>query len=188
MQQRLAELFSYMDSTRTRLLATIRDLNPSFAGVRSRGDSWSAEETLAHLALVEERIARLIEEGVEWAKGNDVGPEKSDESVMSSLDQFSLADPIVRRKAPAAITPPEGKSVEESVDALVAWRARLKASLLAGQGFDLTDVRKPHPLTGSMNMYQWALFAAHHEERHRKQIERTMDEVTELAAESAPIV
>jgi uncharacterized damage-inducible protein DinB len=188
MQQRLAELFSYMDSTRERLLATVRDLNPSFSGVRSRGDSWSAEETLAHLALVEERIARLVEEGVEWAKANDIGPEKSTESVMSSLDQFSLADPIDKRKAPAAITPSEGRPADESVAALIAWRARLKAALLAGQGFDLDEVRKPHPLTGSMSMHQWALFAAHHEERHRKQIERTMDEVTELAAESAPIV
>lgn len=188
MQQRLAELLSYMDSTRERLLATVRDLNPSFAGVRSHGDTWSAEETLAHLALVEERIARLVEEGVEWAKANDVGPEKSDESVLSSLDPFSLTEVTEKRKAPAPITPPEGKSVDDSISSLVAWRARLKAALLRGQGFDLDEVRKPHPLTGSMNMHQWALFAAQHEERHRKQIERTMNEVTELAAESAPIV
>jgi uncharacterized damage-inducible protein DinB len=188
MQQRLAELLSYMDSTRERLLATVRDLNHSFAGVRCHGDCWSAEETLAHLAIVEERIARLVEEGVEWAKANDIGPEKSDESVLSSLDQFSLTEAIEKRKAQAAITPQEGKSVEESVAALIAWRARLKAALLAGQGFDLDQVRKPHPLTGSMSMHQWALFAAQHEERHRKQIEKTMDEVTELAAESAPIV
>lgn len=177
-----------MDSMRERLLTTVRDLNPSFAGVRSRGGSWSAEETLAHLALVEERIARLVEEGVEWAKANDVGPEKPDESVLSSLDRFSLTDATEKRRAPAAITPPEGRSVDESVAALVAWRARLKAALLGGQGFDLSEVRKPHPITGAMNMHQWALFAAQHEERHRKQIERTMDEVTELAAESAPIV
>ena len=177
-----------MDSTRDRLLVTVRDLNPSFSGVRSRGDCWSAEENLAHLALVEERIARLVEEGVEWAKANSVGPEASDESIMSSLDAFSLTDAIDKRKAPASISPPEGKSVEESLEALLGWRARLKAALLASQGFDLTKVTKPHPVAGAMNMYQWGLFAAHHEERHRKQIERTMDEVTELCAESAPIV
>ena len=78
MQQRLAELLSYMDSTRAGLLTTVSNLNPSFAGVRPRGESWSAADNLAHLALVEERIARLVEEGVEWAKANDVGPEASD--------------------------------------------------------------------------------------------------------------
>lgn len=188
MQQRLAELLSYMNGTRERLLATVSNLNPSFAGVRPRGDSWSAAENLAHLALVEERIARIVEDGAEWAKGNGVGPETSDESIMSSLDSFSLVDVVEKRKAPATITPAEDKTVEESVDALIGWRARLKAALLASQGFDLTQVTKPHPVAGAMNMYQWALFVAQHEERHRRQIERTMDEVTELCAESAPIV
>lgn len=188
MQQRLVDLLAYLDSTRERLLATVGDLNPSFAGVRSRGDCWSADEVLAHLALVEERIARLVGEGVEWAKANGIGPETSDDSVMSSLDQFSFPDPTEKRTASVATTPTEDKPVNESIASLVAWRAQLKAALLAGQGFDLTQVTKPHPAAGTMNMYQWALFAAHHEERHRKQIERTMDEVTELAAESAPIV
>lgn len=188
MQQRLAELLSYLDSTRERLLATVSNLNPSFAGVRPRGESWSAADNLAHLALVEERIARLVEDGVEWAKGNGVGPEASDESIMSSLDRFSLTDAMEKRTAPPTITPEEGKSVEDSVDSLVGWRARLKAALMASHGFDLTAVTKPHPVTGAMSMYQWGLFAAQHEERHRRQIERTMDEVTELCAESAPIV
>lgn len=188
MQQRLAELLSFMDTTRERLLATVGNLNPSFARVRSRADCWSAEDNLAHLAMVEERIARLVEEGVEWAKANNVGPETSDESIISSLDRFSLAEAVEKRKAPAAITPTEDKSVEDSVEALQGWRARLKAALLASQGFDLTQVTKPHAIAGAINMYQWGLFAAQHEDRHRKQIERTMDEVTELCAESAPIV
>ncbi|HUQ47688.1 MAG TPA: DinB family protein [Gemmatimonadaceae bacterium] len=188
MQQRLAELLSYLDSTREQLLATVSNVNPSFAGVRPRGESWSAADNLAHLALVEERIARLVEEGVEWAKANGVGPETSDESIMSSLDRFSLTDAVKKRTAPPMITPEEGKTVEESVEALLGWRARLKAALLASQGLDLTQVTKPHPVAGAMSMYQWGLFVAQHEERHRRQIERTMDEVTELCAESAPIV
>jgi uncharacterized damage-inducible protein DinB len=188
MQQRLAELLSYMDSTRERLLETVRNLNPSFAGVRPRGEEWSAADNLAHLAMVEERIARLVEEGVQWAKDNAVGPEASDESIMSSLDKYSLAEVVEKRKSPASFTPTEEKPVEESVDALLGWRARLKAALVSSQGFDLTNVTKPHPVAGAMSMYQWGLFVAQHEERHRKQIERTMDEVTELCAESAPIV
>lgn len=188
MQQRLAELLSYMDSTRARLLETVSNLNPSFAEVRPRGESWSAADNLAHLALVEERIARIVEDGVEWAKTNDVGPEASDESIMSSLDRLQLTEGAGKMTAPPTITPEEGKTVEESVEALLGWRARMKAALLASQGFDLTQVTKPHPVAGAMSMYQWGLFAAQHEERHRRQIERTMDEVTELCAESAPIV
>jgi uncharacterized damage-inducible protein DinB len=188
MQQRLAELLSYMDSTRKGLLETVSNLNPSFAGVRPREESWSASDVLAHLAIVEERIARLVEEGVQSAKASNLGPEASDESIMSSLDRFSFAEIVEKRTAPASITPTEDKSVEESIEALIGWRARLRSALLASQGVDLIAVTKPHPIAGAMNMYQWGLFVAQHEERHRVQIERTMDEVTELCAESAPIV
>lgn len=188
MQQRLAELLSYMDSTRKRLLETVGNLNPSFAGVRPREDSWSAADVLAHLAIVEERVTRLVEEGVQWAKDNNVGPEASDESIMSSLDRFSFSEVAEKRTSPASVTPTEEKGVEESVEALIGWRARLRSALIASQGIDLVSVTKPNAVAGPINMYQWALFAAQHEERHRRQIERTMDEVTELCAESAPIV
>src|SRR5665647_1422498 len=106
MKQRLAELVSYMDATRERLVATVREINPTFSGVRPRGDTWSVEENLAHLAMSEERIARLVADGVEWAKANGVGPATSDESVMSSLDQFSVAAPTTRRQAPPSVSPP----------------------------------------------------------------------------------
>ena len=84
--------------------------------------------------------------------------------------------------------PPEGKSIDESLAALTASRAKMKEALLSGDGLDLCEVKRPHPVAGEINLYQWALFVAQHEERHRRQIEKTLDEVTELAAESAPIV
>ncbi len=188
MQQRLSELFTYMDSTRERLLATVREINPTFAGVRPRGDSWSVEEIVAHLAIVEERISRLVADAVEWAKENDVGPATTDESVMSSLDEHSVVEPPVRKQAPKAVMPPEGRPIDESLGTLRDSRTRLRDALIAGDAFDMGKVKRPHASFGDLDVAQWALFVAQHEERHRRQIERTMDEVTELAAECAPIV
>lgn len=188
MQPRLAELFSYLDSTRAKLVETVGAINPSFAGVRSRGDCWSAEENLAHLAITEERIAGLIGKSVEWAKENGIGPAMSSESIMSSMDQFHVIDPPVKAVAPQSVAPPEERPIDESLASLSNSRTQLKAALLAGEGLDLSVVKRKHPGYGEIDLYQWALFVAQHEERHRRQIERTMDEVTELAAESAPIV
>lgn len=188
MRQRLAELFSYMDSTRDKLVETARAINPAFAGVRPRGDCWSADENLAHLAIVEERVTRLIATSVEWAEANGIGPETSDESIMSSLDQYRVVDAAFKAQAPPAVAPPEGKPIDESLASLAFSRPRLQKALLAGEGLDLCEVKRPHAAMGEINLYQWALFVAQHEERHRRQIEKTMDEVTELAAESAPIV
>lgn len=188
MQQRLSELLSYMDATRGKLLATVREINPTFAGVRPRGDTWSVEENVAHLAIVEERISRLVADAVEWAKENAVGPTTSDESVMSSLDQHSVVEPPVKRQAPKGVTPPEGRPIDDSLASLASSRTRLREALIAGDAFDMSSVKRPHSSFGELDLFQWALFVAQHEERHRRQIERTMDEVTEIAAECAPIV
>lgn len=188
MRQRLAELISYLDETRDRLFATVSSIDPGVAGIRPRGDVWSVEDNAAHLVRVEEGVSRLIAKSVEWARANGVGEETSDESIMGSLDKYGLAEATFKRQAPSMVEPPSGKSVEESVAALVASRDRLKEALVGGDGLDLCEVKRPHPVVGEINVYQWALFVAQHEERHRRQIEKTVDAVTELAAESLPIV
>ncbi|MEO5904423.1 MAG: DinB family protein [Gemmatimonadaceae bacterium] len=188
MRQRLAELIAYMDDTRSRLEVTARRISPSFAGIRPRGDTWSAEDNMAHLVVVEAGVSRLIGRSVEWAKANGVGSEIADDSIMASLDRYGLAEGTFKMQAPLSVVPPEGKSIDESLNALTASRVAMKEALLSGDGLDLSQVKRPHPVAGEINVYQWALFVAQHEERHRRQIEKTLDEVTELAAESAPIV
>jgi hypothetical protein len=188
MRQQLAELFSYMDETRDKLVGTAQSINPAFAGVRPKQDGWTAEENLAHLAIVEDRVSRLVAWGVDWAKTNGIGPETSDESIMSSLDEHGVADATVKMQAPPTVAPPEGRPIDESLTSLAASRPRLKEALIAGQGLDLSSVKRGHQALGDINLYQWALFVAQHEERHRRQIEKAMGEVTAMAAESAPIV
>jgi uncharacterized damage-inducible protein DinB len=188
MRQRLAELISYMDETRDRLFSAVHAINPSIAGVRPRGDVWSVEDNMAHLVVVEEGVAKLIAKSVEWARANGIGNETSDESMMSSLDKYGLAEGTFKLQAPSRVEPPADKSIEESVASLTASRERLKEALVGADGLDLSEVKRPHPVMGEIDMYQWALFVAQHEERHRRQIEKTLDAVTELAAESLPIV
>ena len=188
MRQRLVDLFSYMDETRERLVATVSDINPMVAAVKPHGETWSVEENMAHLAKVEEGVARLVAKSVDWAKTNDVGRETSDESIMSSLDRYALTTAAPKLKAPAMVAPEADKPLAESLAALASSRSRLKDSLTAGDGLDLCGVKRAHPVLGEIDMYQWTLFVAQHEERHRIQIERTLNDVTERAAECAPIV
>jgi len=186
--RRLDELLRYLDATRARLFATAAEINPAFASIRPRSDAWSAAETMAHLALVEEGVARLITRSVAWARSHGIGPEESDESIMSSLDRFNMTEPARKMAAPSIVTPEDEASIEQSLTSLRASRQRLREALIDGSDLDLSAVKRPHAVMGELNVYQWALFVGQHEERHRKQIERTIREVTELAAESAPIV
>jgi hypothetical protein len=186
--QNLDEVLSYMDSTREALLATTARVNRTFASIRPRQGEWSVADILTHLAMVEGGVARLVAKSVDWARSNGVGAAQPVDSVLTSLDTFQLTDRSHKRTAPAMVTPEITKSVDESLAALKESREQLRQALLAGADLDLSIVKRPHPVAGEINLYQWALFVAQHEERHRRQIEHTLAEVTELASECAPIV
>ena len=185
---KIAELFEYMDSTREALLARAREMNESFAMIPPREGEWSAAQNLAHLALVESGVTAFMEKAIAAARDQGVGPDRSEESFMNSLDQWRVAEPHTRRTSPSRVTPDAGKPVRESIDSLIASRERLKSIILENADIDLHSIRREHPAVGVIDIYQWALFVAQHEERHRKQMERALDEVTERAAECAPIV
>ena len=186
--RRIAELISYLDQTRARLIETADAINPSLASIRPKAGTWSAAEVMAHLAKVESGVAQMLEKSVAWARSHGIGAAASDASVLTSLDEYRVAEPLTRLTAPEPVAPGEDTPIEESITSLRASRERLKRALVEGADLELTEVRRPHRVLGEIDMLQWVLFVAQHEERHRGQIDRTMGEVTERCAECAPIV
>ena len=180
LSRKLSELLAYMDHTRAALRATAGQISPSFASVRPRSGDWSAAQVLAHLAMVEDGIGRLTSKAIKNAREVGVGPNSGDESILSNLDKYQIIENETKRIAPTSITPVDERPMEESLAALEQSRARLREALIAADDIDLSSTKKPHPVMGDINIYEWALFVAQHEERHRRQIERTLNEVTEL--------
>lgn len=188
MRKRLTELFAYMDETRAALIATAGEINPAVAMIRPHGGCWSAAEVVAHLAMVEQIVARMVSSAIAKAREEGIGGDESDDSIMSSLDRFRVTEVVKKITAPPTITPDDNTPVPKSLAAMTEERARLRDTLSAASDLDLKSIKRPHPLLGELDMYQWGLFVAQHEERHCRQIERTLGEVTELAAESAPML
>ena len=186
--RRIAELFEYLDDTRSRLLDTAGAVSPALAGIRPTDGTWSVAEIMAHLAKVEGGIAGMIEKSVAWARANGISSATSDDSILNSLDEHRIADSPNKMEAPDIVVPSPDTPIEESLASLNRSRERLKMALAGSTDLDLTQVKRPHRVVGEVNMYQWALFVGQHEERHRVQIERTIGEVTERCAECAPIV
>lgn len=185
---KLNELFTYMDATRAELVACAREMNPSFAQIRPREGVWSAADNLAHLALVEANVVNLMSKSIAEARAKGVGPDASEASFMNSLDRWRVPESEMKVIAPTRINPENDKTVEESLASLEGSRERLRGILIENSDVDLANIKRPHPLLRELDMYQWALFVAQHEVRHRRQMERTLVEVTERAAECAPIV
>ena len=187
MRKRLCEVLAVMDANRNALMATVDGASGAFASVRPSSDAWSVAENVTHLAMVEREIARLMASSVRWARDNGVAAEISDDSVLGCLDAFSIANPTRAMKAPAVVDVSGEANLKEAVKSLENSRLALRQALADGDGLDLASVTRPHPLLGDLTLYQWALLVAQHEERHRKQIERTLRDVTQRAAECAPV-
>jgi hypothetical protein len=185
---KLKELLAYMDATRAELVACAREMNPSFAQIRPRDGVWSAADNLAHLALVEANVVNLMTKSIDEARAGGIGPGTSDASFMNSLDRWRVPNHEMKVTAPTRITPDKDTAVEESLASLEQSRERLHKILIENSDVDLSAIKRPHPLLRELDMYQWALFVAQHEVRHRRQMELTLVEVTERAAECAPIV
>lgn len=188
MQKRLAEIVDYIEAARERLLAESQGVNPSFAEIRSRRGSWCVAEILMHLAMTEELVAKIISRSVSLGREQGVGPETSDESLLSSLDTFGVGDSVKPLTAPERISPPRDTTMAKAIEALDASRRALREALRDADGMNLGALTRLHPVFGELNIYQWALFVGKHDERHTLQIQRTLREVTESAAESAPIL
>ena len=188
MQKRLAEIVDYIEVARGRLLAASQGVNPSFAEIRSRKGSWCVAEILMHLAMTEELVAKIISRSVSLGREQGVGPEKSDESLLTSLDALSVADSEKPLTAPERISPPRDTTMEQALGALETSRRKLREALRDADGMNLGALTRPHPVFGELNIYQWALFVGKHDERHTHQIQRTLRDLTESAAESAPIL
>jgi len=185
-QKRLAEVLACIDASRVGLLASIAHVHPSYAEIRPRDGTWSVAEILTHLALVDAGVARLVARSVVWGQEKGVGPETSEESVLSSVDQFAIVERAAFN-APQNVLPPHDSRMDEALRSLTDSRRALRDAFLEGDGMDLSAIKRPHPVFGELDLYQWGLFVAKHEERHTRQIERTLRDLREGAAESAPM-
>lgn len=186
MHKRLAEVIASLDASHKRLLESVADVHPSFAEIRPRDGTWTVAEILMHLALVDAGVAKLVARSVLWGEEKGVGPGTSDESILSSVDDFAIVERAAFT-APQNVLPPHDSRMDEAMRLLTDSRRALKEAYLGGDGMDLSVIKRPHPVFGELNLYQWGLFVGKHEERHTRQIERTLRDLQESAAESAPM-
>ena len=172
MHPRIAELVTYLEQSRAALLASIDGRATDELERRPEPGAWSALDILDHLSLVERSVARLLARSVERAR--QLGPERSTDSVLHSLDALPVRTASRPVQGPPATRPRDGLTLSDTVAALGVTRAQLLEAVAALDGLALEGIRFPHPLLGELDLYQWILFVGQHEERHTKQIRRAL--------------
>jgi hypothetical protein len=120
--------------------------------------------------IVEQRIADRVAQGIAIARQNGWRADSDDLDAVHSIDRFQVErviTPIQTRNVPE-----RGHSRIELFAGLRASREKLLAIIRAGTDVSWSRIIAPHPALGELNLYQWLMFVARHEDRHRAQLER----------------
>ncbi len=176
----MAEIAEYLDETRAEVVRAVENLSPEDTARRPSPGTWSVDEILTHLSLVEPGVAKRVAKSVGKAKGEGLERETSDSSVLGSLDGPALDRLNEKQTAPEIVDPKTVLSLSEALAALALSRESLRHAMAEADGWALEKVVAPHLRLGTLNMYQWLVFLGRHERRHLAQIERTIAGVTGL--------
>jgi hypothetical protein len=175
MHPRTEELLKHLDSQHERLRRAVDDVPRDKREVKPSAERWSVAEVVEHLSIVETRIARLFSAKLTEARAAGLGRELDESPVVGTIDMDRLLD-RTRRVTAAEAALPTGK-----LDCDAAWAAHERArdaicmSVRGADGLALGDVVHPHPVLGTINLYQWIAFVGGHEARHAAQVMELRD-------------
>jgi hypothetical protein len=171
------DIFTTNEEVRRRLVARVESLCDAERDARASDDGWSIAAIVEHLSLTERRVTQALD-GMLPKHSDATSADDKDESPPRNFTPFSL-DVYVEQardkkfEAPEFIRP-RGVSFTDALAQLEESRAALEAMR---PRFEVADYSKqfPHPAFGMLNPGQWLAFIGIHEERHLRQIERTLE-------------
>jgi len=170
MHPRTKELLDHLDKQHGRLRRAVEDVPRAQREVKPSPERWSVAEVVEHLSIVETRIGHVFMVKLTEARAAGLGKERDASPVVGTIDMDRLLD-RTRRITAAEAALPTGK-----LDCEAAWAAHERAreaicsSVRSADGLALGEVMHPHPVLGTINLYQWIAFVGGHEARHTAQI------------------
>jgi hypothetical protein len=165
----LIPILAFLRKSRNRFIATADEI-PDTNWLQSPStDVWSAAEVLAHVAMIEESIM--------------AGCKKVSQSAPRHVPVLKKIHPPLRiavwrgRKirSPIPIDPERVYDRQKAYEALGATRQSSVGFMESLRDQDLRAYRFPHPVFGSLNLYDWYRFIGYHELRHEKQIRELVE-------------
>jgi uncharacterized damage-inducible protein DinB len=139
---------------------------PAFMTAPATG-GWSVSEVIEHLALTESAMTSRF---AAWREGDLPGTVKWTDR-LRRLPPALVARPTFRVRSIPRVTPRVPPPRDQALAHIAETRVALLAEVERLRGRDLANARFKHPVLGALNIVEWLEFLAHHENRHRVQIE-----------------
>ena len=166
----IADIFGMIEKAQVRLTASVSGLTEMQENYRPAPDRWTIAENVEHLSIVNSGFLRLTFKLLKKAEA-DPKPVIPDLALLpiTMTDEGKLKPG--KLSAPETVCPQGGVSVAEALaknQSVINELFNLKSRLAL---VDLSEQTWNHPALGQLNLYQWLLLLAEHEDRHRLQIE-----------------
>ena len=171
LQPRIAEVVDLLEQSHHALVDVVMAWPAETRDAPARDGAWSVAEHIEHLAIVEDGAGRLISKLIK-AAATAGAPDTDTASVIATMDRFQV--PTARRpiEAPDQVRPTGTVHAVDALATLSTARARVVDAFRRASGLSLGAVTHPHPALGPLNVYQWGVFLAQHEQRHLAHIQR----------------
>jgi hypothetical protein len=173
----IEEIYGALDATRARLNASVEGLNEGEEQFRPSPERWSIAEIVEHLAMAESSSVKLFDKLVQKAEAEGRARSEGDTFAPVSLAEQAERARGQKFQAPDPLRPTGRVPLADSLASLEDSLAQLRALRPRIERADCAEQKFPHPAFGPLNLYQWLLFTAAHEERHLAQINALRQEM-----------
>jgi uncharacterized damage-inducible protein DinB len=158
----------YYEKTKQRLLDDVKGLSQAQLNWKADSTRWSIYQCTEHIALAESFIFGRIQQALQ----QPADPAKRSEEKFNT-DQLigMMTDRSHKAEAPAPIRP--ATQFADEAAALRAFVGRRDSTInyIRSTQDDLKDHFVPHPIFGTVDLYQVLILMAAHSARHTLQIE-----------------
>jgi hypothetical protein len=167
--QNLEPILDLLQTSRHKFVASANGV-PKEAWRKSPGaERWSAAEVVAHVGMVEQAIITRAKKVLQ-APANPV-PLLKRLHVPLALVAWRGA----KRKSPIPLDSSLVTNRAEALSQLDAAREGTLGFIESTRDQDLGLYRFPHPVLGSLNIYDWFRMIAYHDLRHAQQIREVVE-------------
>jgi len=158
-----------LQETHDAFLKSITGLSEKQWTFKPAPDRWSVAEVSEHIAISESTIFGLVQKQF---MASPAAPERRAEVKVTDQQILTMVPDRSRKaQAPEFLKPTNRWPTREELVKAFEQNRTATENYVRTTNDDLRDHFGPHPLLGTMDVYQWILLISAHSERHTKQIE-----------------
>jgi len=167
-QEERAKVLTYLEESRKEFLAAIDGVTAEQWKWKPAPERWSVGETAEHIVLAEALLFANVQKAISsppnpaWEEKTKGKTEFIEKVMAPRLGKATAPEPIV----------PSGKMTQAQVrETFLKQREEIEKFARETQvALKEYTVDHPFPVFGTLNAYQWLIYAPLHTERHDKQI------------------